>query len=904
MDNHDNEKKTKQEKELPTQFSIEDLRRQIDQTIKETSNMIKDHKTLEELETGKSIPKPKISKPKAEQISGDVFAEKNESEKVFISKEENKVSTEPKKQRFSDKIEIKYGIAIKSLEQVLHESMIPYTEHVVMERALPRVEDGLKPVQRRILFTMLELNLEPDKAFRKSARIVGDCMGKYHPHGDSSVYDAMVRMAQDYNMGATLVHGHGNFGSIDGDSAAAMRYTEAKLTPLAMEILRDLEKNTVPWQLNFDDTIKEPMLLPAKFPNLLVNGANGIAVGVATNIPTHNLSEVIDGVVSYIANPDITLESMMRIIPAPDFPTGGTIIAGEELEQAYRTGKGRIVERANFHIENQGDKLCIVITEMPYQTNKAQLLQKIAELEQEGKGALSQIQEIRDESDRNGMRAVIRLKKECDVKAVVESLLKYTGLQTSFAINMVAIADGKPRQMGLIELISYYTEFQRGVVLSRSKFDLNEATTRAHIIQGLIIAIKNIDEVIAIIKSSSSVFEAKQNLKSRFILSEAQAQAILDMRLARLTNLEVKKLEEEFDDLQIKIAHLKEIVASKRMQLNIVREELLEIKKKFGEKRKSKIVYSFDLDESIESGESTVESKPIYLGITALGTIKKMQPKSYTMAQRELCEGSDLSEIHLAILDTTTDSNVYVFTKLGLCLKLNFEKLNDMKWRDKGVSLKDLDSSVTGEDIAVSFVTIADEDLQKNIVFLTHNGLIKKSPVSEYQMKKSCIQAIKLKKDDYVLDVSLEKSGFDALIVSSGGMAVRFETADVPLQNRVSSGVKAITLEQKETCIFGSLADNDTNVALLTNRAFAKKFAVSELEKMTRGRKGSRVIKFEDNGTSLIFACKADNNHSLAMQSAGKFEGREFSKIAFESRLSKGKQISREKIVSSFVFSK
>lgn len=879
------------------QFSIEDLRRQLDQTIQETSSMIKDHKTLEELGNLKVSSKPKATKPKTEVVSGDLF--QPVSEKFETKPEEKK---QKKHKAFSNKMEVIDGIAIKSVEQVLHESMIPYTEHVVMDRAIPRVEDGLKPVQRRILYTMLELGLEPDKPYRKSARIVGDCMGKYHPHGDSSVYDAMVRMAQSHNMGATLVQGHGNFGSVDGDSAAAMRYTEAKMTPLSLEMLRDLEKNTVPWQLNFDDTLKEPVLLPSRFPNLLVNGASGIAVGVATNIPTHNLSEVIDGVVAYIANPNISLEAMMRIVPAPDFSTGATLIAGEELEQAYRTGKGKIVLRAKFDIETSGDKTSIVFTEMPYQTNKAQLLQKIALLQQENKGSLGQIAEIRDESDRNGMRAVIRLKKDSDTKAVLESLFRYTDLQTSFGINMVAIAGGKPRQMGLLEIISYYTEFQREVVLSRSKFELNEAQTRAHIIQGLIVAIENIDEVIAIIKKSGSVFEAKQALKARFSLSETQAQAILDMRLARLTNLEVKKLEEEYSLLLTKIAKLKEIVASKRMQLNIVREELLEIKKKHGTPRKSEIVYSFDLPD-IEVSEAALAGKPIFVGITAGGTVKKIPPKSFSMAQRELTQGSDLTEVHTQIFETTTDETIYLFTRLGYCLKLNFDKLPDMKWRDKGMLIKDLDASLPVEDSPIAIIVMKEEDMQSNLVFFTKNGLVKKSNMSEYQMKKSSMQAIKLKANDEVLHVAVERLHLDALMISSSGSALRFDTADVPVQSRVSSGVKAIGIEANEVCVFGGLVTSDDNITIVTNRAFAKRNVMAELEKMTRGRKGTKIIKFEDNGTSLIFASIAPNKYLLAMQFADKLEGKEFAKIPFEPRLSKGKQLSREKLVSCFVFS-
>ena len=409
------------------------------------------------------------------------------------------------------------GMLYKNLDTVLHESMIPYSEHVILDRALPRVEDGLKPVQRRILYSMMELGVTPDKPFRKSARIVGDCLGKYHPHGDRSVYDAMVRMAQPFNTNELLVSGHGNFGSVDGDGAAAMRYTEAKLAPLAMELLRDLEKNTVKWCLNFDDTLKEPEILPGRFPNLLVNGSTGIAVGLATNIPPHNLAEVIDGVVAYINSPAISLKDMLKIIKGPDFPTGGVILSHSEIKQAYETGRGKVYIRAKMHIENEGaDKKNIVITEFPYQVNKSTLLQKIANFREENKYNFADISEIRDESDREGTRAVIKLKKDADVKAIYESLLKNTELQTTFGINMVAIANGKPKQMGLLDIISYYSEYQREIIFRRSKYDLEQAKEREHILSGLIIAIKNIDAVVKIIKTSQNTTEAKKRLRYAF----------------------------------------------------------------------------------------------------------------------------------------------------------------------------------------------------------------------------------------------------------------------------------------------------------------------------------------------------------------------------------------------------
>ncbi|MEE1199221.1 MAG: DNA topoisomerase (ATP-hydrolyzing), partial [Christensenellales bacterium] len=460
----------------------------------------------------------------------------------------------------------------KSMEDVMHDSMMPYSEHVILERALPRVEDGLKPVQRRILFTMSELGNTPDKPHRKCARIVGDCLGKYHPHGDSSVYDALTRMAQNFVMRAQLVDGHGNFGSIDGDSPAAMRYTEARMTEQAMLLLKDIDKDTVNFHLNFDDSLKEPDVLPGRFPNLLVNGASGIAVGLATNIPPHNMGEVIDGVVAQIDHPKITTGELMRHIVAPDFPTGGILAADEELVQAYETGRGKLQVRARVHIEDStsGRKL-IVIDEVPYQVNKSAMLEKILRLSEEKKSLLSGIYDIRDESDRMGMRAVIEVKREVNPDHVLKVLYKYSDLQTTFGVNMVAIAKGKPVQMGLKEMIGYFIEHQKDVVTRRTRYELQQAEARAHILEGLIVAVDHLDEVIRLIRGSKTPKEAREKLVDRFCLTEIQAQAILDMRLQRLTNLEVLALRKEYEELTERIAVLKEILASERKLMNVIK---------------------------------------------------------------------------------------------------------------------------------------------------------------------------------------------------------------------------------------------------------------------------------------------------------------------------------------------
>ena len=483
----------------------------------------------------------------------------------------------------------------KTVEEVMTQSMLPYSEYVILDRALPRVEDGLKPVQRRILYDMLIQGLTPDQEYRKCAGVVGDVLGKFHPHGDSSVYGALARMAQDFVMGERLVDGHGNFGSIDGDSPAAYRYTECKLTPLAMELMKDIDKDCVNFSLNFDDRYKEPDYLPGSFPNLFVNGAMGIAVGLATNIPTHNLGEMIDGVIAYIDNPNISLDEMLKIVKGPDFPTGGMICAGNEMREAYATGRGKVPIRAVFHTEDEkGGKTNIVITEIPYQVNKSDMLQSIGALKEKMKDELADISDITDESSSEGVRAIITLKKDADVDNIIAILLKHTDMQINFNYNVVAIANGSPKQLGILDYFSYYTKFQLDVIVRRTKFDLARAEARAHIVEGLCIAIQNIDEVIRIIKASASNQDAKQKLMARFGLSEIQTQAILDMRLSRLTNLETVKLQDELAQLRKDIAEYQAILASKSKQFKVIKKEMTAIKEKYATERKTKIVDTFE----------------------------------------------------------------------------------------------------------------------------------------------------------------------------------------------------------------------------------------------------------------------------------------------------------------------
>lgn len=790
------------------------------------------------------------------------------------------------------------GIILTSLEDVLHNSMIPYTEHVVLDRALPRVEDGLKPVQRRILYTMLELGLQPDKQFRKSARIVGDCMGKYHPHGDSSVYDAMVRMAQKYVLREPLVLGHGNFGSIDGDSAAAMRYTEAKLTPLAMELLRDLEKNTVRWMLNFDDTLKEPAMLPGRFPNLLVNGTSGIAVGVATNIPPHNLTEVIEGVVAYIDNPKITLEEMMKIIKAPDFPTGGIILASEELEQAYRTGRGKIVLRAKTHIEEKGDKKFIVITEVPYQTNKAALLQKIAELRETNKALLSGITEIRDESDRNGMRAVIKLKKEANEKVILDYLYKQTGLQTTFGINMLAIADGKPRQMGLLDIISYYVEYQREVIYRRTKFDLDQAKDKAHLLEGLLVAIKNIDEVIKIIKTSASVSEAKLRLRGKFSLSEKQAQAILDMRLARLVNLEVTKLIEELKELKEKIVQLTKIYDSKRLQLGIVKTEILEIKRKFKSNRMSQIDKKTVIEPTIRTKvEPVLVESDVMLAITADKTIKSIPLKNYGLAQKEVNENTTTAHVHTQLLKVKNTQKVLIFTNKGNCYKTIAGNISELKWKDKGATLKSIDKRIATDDLPIKIIELPENLEGKELIFFTSSGMVKRSLLGDYDIAKAYFQAIKIKDNEEVIGVEEYNDRGSILFVSKLTMVLNCEKGDIPIQGRVSGGVKGINLETDDKIIYATQVLKNGNLVVLTDKGFAKRVLVAEFGLSARYRKGLRSISLNGKGKGLVYANFTDADDNIAVEFEDKVKL--IDSIPLENRLSEGKQKVSGKIIGA-----
>lgn len=790
-----------------------------------------------------------------------------------------------------EKMEDGSKLITKPMELVMHESMMPYAEHVILDRALPRVEDGLKPVQRRILYSMYEQGNTPDKPTRKSARIVGDCMGRYHPHGDSSIYDAMVRMAQDFSMNAPLIIGQGNFGNIDGDSAAAMRYTEAKLSPAALELLRDIDKDTVRWSRNFDDTTKEPDMLPGRFPNLLVNGATGIAVGLATNIPPHNFGEVIEGTIAFIENKNISLSNMMKIIKGPDFPTGGYVIPGEGLKQAYETGKGKIILRAKMHIEVAiGDRKNIVITEIPYGVNKADMLIKIGALKDEKKDLFQGISEIVDESDKEGMRAVIKLRKDCDVKKMIAALLKYSQLQVSYGINMVAIADGKPQQMGLLDIIAYYVNYQRDVILRRSKFELNEAKEREHILKGLVIAVQNIDEVIKIIKNASSTSDAKTKLREAFDLSDKQAQAILDLRLARITKLEVNKLVLELQELERTINRLTVIINSKREQMELIKTELSSLKRNFKFARKSEL----SKDENSIVVPSEDDEKPVESVVVALAsdyTIKRIPVKNFNLSNKDVLTCGS-GEILTSATECKTDSKVMFFSNYGNCFKTNVGQLPEVRFRDKGVVLSQIfPEAVMGETPVAMFILDNEGVPSGEVLTYTRQGMIKRSPWSEYQLLKSSFQGYKGKEGDEVFKVEVVQEGTEIFYVTNRGGCTRFDVSEIPVQGRIAGGVHCINLADGEYVVFAGQVKKDSGEMLLvTDKGFMKRLPVTEITRHARNCKGAKGIEFGQNGSSVVFASYVNGqNYQIAIFDRANTYVVDVNDVSVENKNNKGK---------------
>lgn len=773
-----------------------------------------------------------------------------------------------------------------TVEDVMSSSMLPYSEYVIMDRALPRVEDGLKPVQRRILFDMIELGLTPDKPFKKSARVVGDTLGKFHPHGDSSVYGAMVRMAQNFVMGECLVEGQGNFGSIDGDGAAAMRYTEVRLTPLALELMRDLDKDTVSFSFNFDDTLKEPDYLTGRFPNLFVNGASGIAVGLATNIPTHNLGEMIDGCIAYIDNPEISLTDMLKVVKGPDFPTGGMICAGKDMEEAYATGRGKVTMRAVFHTEDdKNGKTNIVITELPYQVNKAEFLKSIGDLKMKMKDELADICDITDESDKAGMRAVITVKKDGDVDNIIALLLKHTDMQLNFNYNVVAIADGSPKQLGLLAYLNYYIKFQNEIIVRRTQFDLDRAKARAHIVEGLCIAIANIDEVVQIIKTSSSVGDAKTKLMERFNLTDIQTQAILDMRLSRLTSLEVEKLQQELQDLLKTIEELTAILGSKARQMSVIKKELKEIKAKYATPRKTQIVTTFE-DYVITPIERLLDTE-CAVAVTNDGLrLKTLDIKQIQNASPNY-DYDNINALHKTIVHTSMNSNVYAFTNYGNFFSIPVRDIPNSKFNTKGTAMSEIAHAETNEKVVGLF---AEQDFEENteLIFTTQDGFIKRSPASEYAGLKTGSVALKLKDFDRVVSVQINDNLPSILMVSSEGMAVNVEYKTVPVTKRASGGVIGMNLNDGDKVIFASQVNTLDRVLVVTPDGVGKKFSLNELPISARNRKGLKIV----TGKEKIFAIISPIvTGEVVLQDKDKIYAVDVNDITIQTRTSAGKPL-------------
>ncbi len=750
--------------------------------------------------------------------------------------------------------EIEYNPIVHEVlfEDVLHNSMIPYSESVILDRSIPRVEDGLKPVQRRILFTMHEMGLTPDKPYKKCARIVGDCLGKFHPHGDSSVYEAMVRMAQPFSMRMKLVDGHGNFGSVDGDRAAAYRYTEARMSALALELLRDIDKETVSWNPNFDDSVEEPVVLPGRFPNLLVNGASGIAVGLATNIPPHNMDESIDAVCMMIDNQNVTLDELLTVFKGPDFPTGGFIIPIDSIKSIYETGKGRISIRSRLHIEDESNgKKSIVITELPYAVKKSELLQKIAELRDKNKDILQDIADIVEESDRNGMRAVIKLKKDSDPNKVLAVLFKKTDLEKSYAINMVAIANGKPEQMGLVDILRYYIDYQQSIIVKRTTFELKNANKRALIIKGLIVAIDNIDEVIKIIKESDSTMSAKQTLMSRFDLVDEQAQAILDMRLKALARLEISRLREELDALVKLIAKLEGILGSKSKQLKVVKSEILEIKARMTSKRMSAILADNSGDTfEVPSADEVLEYKEGVICTNIDGKMRFMSQKSFSLGQKNLASYEAHEQAQQSI-EVNTNGVLYAFSNLGNMIKLNVADFPEKKWRDKPFTLSQMSPDAKPNEKVVKLLYFDSVPFGELIMF-TKNGNVKRTDLVEFASCRTLSGAIILSGDDELVAVEVADVNLSCIEISDDGQSLLYPVGDVPTQGRKAGGVKGIKLNDGAKVIYAGLVDDEGEIVVCTSTGYIKRVITSTLEIASRYQKGVKIAELSDS--KIVYA--------------------------------------------------
>ncbi|MGI5898669.1 MAG: DNA gyrase/topoisomerase IV subunit A [Christensenellales bacterium] len=783
-----------------------------------------------------------------------------------------------------DDIVVNEKIIEKPMEEIVHDSMMPYAEYVIMERALPRVEDGLKPVQRRILYTMNDLGLTPDKPYKKCARVVGECLGKYHPHGDTAVYDALVRMAQPFNMRSALVDGHGNFGSIDGDRAAAIRYTECRMMPLALELLEGIDKNTVDFSLNFDDSVKEPDILPGGFPNLLVNGAYGIAVGLATNIPPHNLGEAIDGVIAQIERPAITTKELLRHVKGPDFPTGGLIVGGDDLEKIYESGRGRVLVRAKVDVEqgSAGRKL-LVISEIPYQVNKANLLSSILKLSEKRKADLAGIYDIRDESDRMGMRAVVELRKDADVDRILACLYKYSDLQTTFGVNMVAIAEGKPMQLGIKQVNDYYIRHRREVVTRATRHELEGALARAHVLNGLIIAVENIDEVIRLIRSSKTPKEARELLMIRFALTDVQAQAILDLRLQRLTGLEILNLKNELAELEKRIAYLEGILSSEKKLLSVIKAQLGDIKKRFADPRRTKIT---EVQPEIEFVPAELEPVPTLVAVMHDGFIKRMAEKVF--ARREEGDG-----VVWRKFDIATDWKLLFFTDKGNCFTVNPEQIPECRLKDRGMPFVALLSGLSEGEKVVEIIPVSPEAGGGEYFFFTRLGMVKRTAAAEYGARRGKVAAISLKGDDSLEFVAVFEPGKDVFMVSRKGFAVCAREGEFPATGRTTAGVKGIALDASDGLAFAAFISRKDELVLFTDRGYGKRMLAVDFDRQKRGGKGTRAYSLSRNGAegsevAAALALSSKEAAIIVIQKSGEQTRIGASEIMIEARSSKG----------------
>jgi len=753
-----------------------------------------------------------------------------------------------------------------NIEDEMKSAYIDYSMSVIVSRALPDVRDGLKPVHRRVLYGMYELGVLSNRAHKKSARIVGEVLGKYHPHGDSSVYDAMVRMAQEWSLRYLLVDGQGNFGSVDGDSPAAMRYTEARMKKIAEEILADIDKETVDFQLNFDDTLQEPKVMPTKVPTLLVNGASGIAVGMATNMAPHNLTEIIDGTLAYIDNNDIEIDELINYVKAPDFPTGGVIYGYEGVREAFKTGRGRIVIRAKANFEETNGRECIIVTEIPYQVNKADMIKRTADLVNEKK--IEGISNIRDESDRNGMRIVYELKRDAVPNVVLNTLYKFTQLQSSFSVNNIALVNGRPELLNLKDMIYHFVEHRHDVVIRRTQFELRKAEERAHILEGLIIASDNIDEVIALIRGSKDGDEARAKLIERFSLSEIQARAIVEMRLRQLTGLEQDKLRAEYDDIMKLIAHLKDLLANKELRMNLIKEELIEIRDKYGDARRSTIEYSGG-DVSIED---LIADEQVVITISHAGYIKRTSLSEYKTQNRggvgQKSAGTRDQDFLEHMYVATNHQYMMFFTQKGKCFWMRVYEIPEGSKTSKGRAIQNL-INIENDDKVKAFICtqdLKDEDYINNhfLIMVTKQGIVKKTPLEQYSRpRQSGINAITIREDDELLEVKLTTGNSQVLVASKSGKLVRFEEEKTRPMGRTASGVRGITLAEENDEVIGmvSIDKNDVNesqILVVTENGYGKRTKLvdddgEDVYRITnRGGKGVKTLNITEKTGMLI----------------------------------------------------